>query len=169
LGADALGFIFARKPQKVDPETARLIIAQLPPFVASVGVFVDEAATVVQELAVNVGLDWVQLHGQESPDYCRNLGRRVIKAFRIQDEGSLGWPYQARSGPAPGHCRAGRRHRGILTGTGGRRIGGPILLAGACLTTWRAIESLTRLWAPRHRSRGVKIGQAAGVFEAVSS
>jgi phosphoribosylanthranilate isomerase len=90
LGADALGFIFyAKSPRKVAPETAREIIAQLPPFVAAVGVFVDEAAALVQELAAQVRLDWVQLHGQESPDYCRNLGRRVIKAFRIQGEDSL--------------------------------------------------------------------------------
>jgi phosphoribosylanthranilate isomerase len=90
LGADALGFIFYPKsPRKLVPEVAREIIAQLPPFVASVGVFVDEAAAVVQDLAAKVGLDWVQLHGQESPEYCRNLGRRVIKGFRIQDENSL--------------------------------------------------------------------------------
>ena len=90
LGADALGFIFyPQSPRKVAPETAREIIAQLPPFVASVGVFVDEAAAVVQELAARLGLDWVQLHGQESPEYCRNLGRRVIKGFRIQDAKSL--------------------------------------------------------------------------------
>jgi phosphoribosylanthranilate isomerase len=90
LGADALGFIFYPKsPRKVAPEAARAIIAQLPPFVASVGVFVDEDAASVQELATRVGLDWVQLHGQESPDYCRNLGRRVIKGFRIKDEKSL--------------------------------------------------------------------------------
>ena len=90
LGADALGFIFyAKSPRHVAPETAREIIAQLPPFVAAVGVFVDEAAAVVQELAARVGLDWVQLHGQESPEYCRNLGRKVIKGFRIQDEDSL--------------------------------------------------------------------------------
>jgi phosphoribosylanthranilate isomerase len=90
LGADALGFIFyAQSPRKVDAETACSIIAQLPPFVAAVGVFVDEAAALVQELAARTGLDWVQLHGQESPDYCRSLGRKVIKAFRIQDEDSL--------------------------------------------------------------------------------
>jgi phosphoribosylanthranilate isomerase len=90
LGADALGFIFySKSPRKVSPETARSIIGQLPPFVATVGVFVDEGAAVVQELAAQVGLDWVQLHGQESPDYCRNLWRRVIKAFRIKDEDSL--------------------------------------------------------------------------------
>src|SRR3989339_1867989 len=83
LGADALGFIFyAQSPRKVDAETARSIIAQLPPFAAAVGVFVDEAAAVVQELAANVGLDWVQLHGQESPEYCRNLKRKVIKGVR---------------------------------------------------------------------------------------
>jgi phosphoribosylanthranilate isomerase len=90
LGADALGFIFYPKsPRKVAPETAREIIAQLPPFVAAVGVFVDEDADVVQELAAQVRLDWVQLHGRESPEYCRNLGRKVIKVFRIQDEDSL--------------------------------------------------------------------------------
>jgi len=90
LGADALGFIFfPQSPRKVAPETAREIIAQLPPFVASVGVFVDEAAAVLKELAARVGLDWVQLHGQESPEYCRSLGRRVIKGFRIKDENSL--------------------------------------------------------------------------------
>ena len=90
LGAAALGFIFYPKsPRKVDPETARSIIVQLPPFVAAVGVFVDEDAAVVQDLAAKVGLDWVQLHGQESPEYCRGLGRRVIKGFRIQDEKSL--------------------------------------------------------------------------------
>jgi len=90
LGADALGFIFySKSPRKVAPEAAREIIAQLPPFVASVGVFVDEAAAVVQELAARVGLDWIQLHGQESPEYCRNLSRRVIKGFRIQDAESL--------------------------------------------------------------------------------
>ncbi len=90
LGADALGFIFfAKSPRRVAPETARQIIRQLPPFVVSVGVFVDEAAATVRDLADRVGLDWVQLHGAESPEYCRSLGRRVIKGFRIQDEDSL--------------------------------------------------------------------------------
>jgi phosphoribosylanthranilate isomerase len=91
LGADALGFIFyAKSPRHITPEAAREIVAQLPPFVAAVGVFVDEAAAVVAELAAKIGLDWVQLHGQESPGYCRTLGHKVIKGFRIQDEDSLG-------------------------------------------------------------------------------
>lgn len=90
LGADALGFIFyPPSPRSVAPDAARAIIAQLPPLVSTVGVFVDEAASTVKELAAQVGLDWVQLHGKEPPEYCRALDRRVIKVFRIQDESSL--------------------------------------------------------------------------------
>jgi phosphoribosylanthranilate isomerase len=90
LGADALGFIFyPPSPRYVAPDAARQIIAQLPPFVTSVGVFVNEAAAVVQELAAQVGLDWIQVHGRESPDYCRSLGRRVLKGLRIKDAESL--------------------------------------------------------------------------------
>lgn len=90
LGAHALGFIFyPPSPRKVDAEAARAIIVQLPPLVLSVGVFVDEEAAVVRELAARVGLDWLQLHGQESPEYCRGLGHRVIKAFRLKDVASL--------------------------------------------------------------------------------
>ncbi len=87
LGAHALGFIFYKKsPRSVTPDKARRIIGQLPPFVATVGVFVDEDAAAVREIASLAGLDWVQLHGRESPDYCRSLGRRVIKGFRVKGE-----------------------------------------------------------------------------------
>jgi phosphoribosylanthranilate isomerase len=90
LGADALGFIFyPPSPRAIAPDAARAIIAQLPPLVTTVGVFVDEDAATVKELAAQVGLDWLQLHGKETPEYCRGLGRRIIKVFRIQDENSL--------------------------------------------------------------------------------
>ncbi|MEW6387801.1 MAG: phosphoribosylanthranilate isomerase [Thermodesulfobacteriota bacterium] len=90
LGAPALGFNFyAKSPRSVTPEAAREIIRQLPPLVLSVGVFVDEDASTVREIASQAGLDWLQLHGNEFPEYCRQLGRRVIKAFRVQDERSL--------------------------------------------------------------------------------
>jgi phosphoribosylanthranilate isomerase len=90
LGAHALGFIFyAKSPRSVAPEAAREIIRQLPPFVVTVGVFVNEEAAVVRDLAARAGLDWVQLHGAESPEYCLSLGRRVMKAFRIKDANSL--------------------------------------------------------------------------------
>jgi phosphoribosylanthranilate isomerase len=87
LGAHALGFIFYKKsPRYVAPDKARHIIGQLPPFVATVGVFVDEDAGAVREMASLAGLDWLQLHGSESPDYCRSLGRRVIKGFRVKGD-----------------------------------------------------------------------------------
>ncbi len=87
LGANALGFIFyKRSPRYVAPDKARHIIGQLPPFVATVGVFVDEDAGAVREIASLAGLDWLQLHGSESPDYCRSLGRRVIKGFRVKGD-----------------------------------------------------------------------------------
>jgi phosphoribosylanthranilate isomerase len=73
----------------VEPEAARAIIGQLSPFVLTVGVFVDAESAAVRDLAAGVGLDWIQLHGSEPPDYCRALERRVIKAFRVQDESSL--------------------------------------------------------------------------------
>jgi phosphoribosylanthranilate isomerase len=87
LGAHALGFIFYQKsPRYVAPDKARHIVGQLPPFVATVGVFVDEDPAKVRELASLAGLDWLQLHGSESPDYCRSLGRRVIKGFRVKGD-----------------------------------------------------------------------------------
>jgi phosphoribosylanthranilate isomerase len=90
LGAQALGFIFyPQSPRSIKPDAARDIIKILPPLLLSVGVFVDEEAGVVRELAETIGLDWVQLHGRESPEYCRGLGRRVIKGFRVQDHSSL--------------------------------------------------------------------------------
>jgi phosphoribosylanthranilate isomerase len=90
LGAHALGFIFYPKsPRVVRPDAAREIIDNLPPFVMTVGVFVDEEAETVRGIAEITGLDWVQLHGKESPEYCCELKRRVIKGFRIKDAGSL--------------------------------------------------------------------------------
>ena len=71
LGAHALGFIFQLKsPRSVRPDAARAIIDNVPPFIMTVGVFVDEEAGVVRGIAETAGLDWIQLHGQESPEYC---------------------------------------------------------------------------------------------------
>ncbi|MBI4777672.1 phosphoribosylanthranilate isomerase [Candidatus Desantisbacteria bacterium] len=89
-GADALGFIFAKKsPRLVGREIVKTIIKQIPPFVTTVGVFVDEPLDVVQDIVEYCGIDIVQLHGKESPLYCSQINRRVIKAFRIQDAASL--------------------------------------------------------------------------------
>ncbi|MBM4283627.1 MAG: phosphoribosylanthranilate isomerase [Deltaproteobacteria bacterium] len=90
LGAHALGFIFYPKSRRyIKPTEARNIIRQLPPLVLTVGVFVDEDPGAVREVAAIAGLDWLQLHGAESPDYCRALERRVIKGLRIRGPKTL--------------------------------------------------------------------------------
>ena len=85
-GADAVGFIFYNKsPRSVTMKAARDIILKLPPLVDTVGVFVNESVDRINKVANYCGLDLVQLHGEESPAFCRKIQRRVIKAFRIKD------------------------------------------------------------------------------------
>lgn len=89
-GADAVGFIFYNKsPRSVTMKTVREIISRLPPFVDTVGVFVNERVEKVNKVAEYCGLDLVQLHGDESPAYCKKIKRRVIKAFRVKDLQSI--------------------------------------------------------------------------------
>ena len=86
-GADFLGFNFyAGSPRYVTPAKARLIVRRLPKNVASVGVFVNESEEKMLEIAESVGLDRVQLHGEESPAAVQRLGRSlpVIKAVRVK-------------------------------------------------------------------------------------
>ncbi|BFU96834.1 MAG: N-(5'-phosphoribosyl)anthranilate isomerase [Nitrospira sp.] len=89
-GADALGFVFYRKsPRWVEPSVAARIIASLPPFVAAVGVFVNEEVKVVRDLMDGCGLALAQLHGDETAAYCLELARPAVKALRIKDRGSF--------------------------------------------------------------------------------
>ena len=89
LGADALGFIFAPSPRQIVPELARDIILDLPPFVQAVGVFVNEELSAIRDKVAYCGLDMVQLHGDEPPEFCGELMPRTLKAFRIKDKSSL--------------------------------------------------------------------------------
>jgi phosphoribosylanthranilate isomerase len=89
LGADALGFIFAPSPRQVFPEQARNIIEGLPPFVQAVGVFVDESINRIRDIVDFCGLDMIQLHGDEPPEFCAALMPHAIKAFRLNDSSSL--------------------------------------------------------------------------------
>ena len=89
-GADALGFVFYNKsPRNISPEQAAALIRRLPPFVQTVGLFVNEELAVVNGIADRCGLDIVQLHGDETPEYCSGVRRRLIKAFRVKDETCL--------------------------------------------------------------------------------
>ena len=84
-GADALGFNFYKpSPRYITPQQARKIIEQLPDSLLTVGVFVNEESEAVRNIAEEVGLKALQLHGYESPEYCRGLaGYYVIKALAV--------------------------------------------------------------------------------------
>ncbi|MCS6896787.1 MAG: phosphoribosylanthranilate isomerase, partial [Nitrospira sp.] len=89
-GADALGFVMYRKsPRHVRAETAKAIVASLPPLVVPVGVFVNEEADLVRKLMDECGFALAQLHGDETSSYCQALGRPAIKAVRLKDRSSL--------------------------------------------------------------------------------
>ena len=89
-GVDAVGFIFYKKsPRSVTIKTVKEIVIELPPFVDAVGVFVDETAEQINKIADRCNLDRVQLHGNESPAFCKKIRRRVIKAIRVKDIQSL--------------------------------------------------------------------------------
>ena len=89
-GVDAVGFIFYKKsPRSVTMQAVRKIVLELPPFVDSVGVFVNETAEQINKIADRCNLDRVQLHGNESPTFCKKIRRRVIKAIRVKDIQSL--------------------------------------------------------------------------------
>jgi phosphoribosylanthranilate isomerase len=89
-GADALGLVFYEKsPRCVTREQARAIVAALPPFVTTVGLFVNESPETIREIVDFCGLDVIQLHGDEGPDACLSPPHRVLKALRVRGEESL--------------------------------------------------------------------------------
>lgn len=89
LGADAIGFIFAESPRRVSVDKAREISGKVPKEVLKVGVFVDSPLSEVLEAKESCSLDCVQLHGNESAQYCREIGGRIIKAVRAGPETDL--------------------------------------------------------------------------------
>ena len=89
-GADALGFVFyERSPRAITRHRAQAIIAQLPPFVTVVGLFVNEDPGTVREIADDCGLDVIQYHGDESPETVRLAPRRAIRALRVRESDTL--------------------------------------------------------------------------------
>ncbi|QOC23573.1 phosphoribosylanthranilate isomerase [Wenzhouxiangella sp. AB-CW3] len=83
-GVDAIGLVFVpASPRNVDIESARAICRTLPPFVSRVGLFMDAGAGQIRQVLDEVGLDWLQFHGGEESDFCRQFGRPWIKAVAM--------------------------------------------------------------------------------------
>lgn len=152
-GADALGFMFyAGSQRNLAPATAAQIIRALPPFVAKVGVFVNATADTVRATVAECGLDTLQFHGEETPEFCRQFAPlKVVKAFRIQNAESLQ--------PLPGYAvdawlldshMAGQRG-----GTGAqfnwelacqaKELGRPVILAGG-LSPENVADAIQQVW-----------------------
>lgn len=89
-GADALGFMFFEKSSRfVTNDQAREISKALPPLVARVGVFVNSSPDLVNRTIEACGIDTLQFHGDETPEFCHQFGLKTIKAFRVKDATSL--------------------------------------------------------------------------------
>jgi phosphoribosylanthranilate isomerase len=85
-GADALGFVFyAKSPRSLSVEQGASLLKIFPPFVQSVGLFVDADPGFVQTVLESVPLDVLQFHGGETAEYCRQFGRPYIKAVRVRE------------------------------------------------------------------------------------
>lgn len=101
-GADAIGLVFySRSPRAVNVRQAKAIIAALPPFVTTVGLFVDAARCELNETLDAVPLDLLQFHGDETPEHCEGYHRPYIKALRVrpgEDIAATARPYAGASG-----------------------------------------------------------------------
>ncbi|MFC1523150.1 phosphoribosylanthranilate isomerase [Thermodesulfobacteriota bacterium] len=137
-GVDALGFIFAKEsPRLIDPERAQEIIKALPPFVHTVGVFVNEEPDVVNEIVQYCGLTMVQLHGRETPEYCELITAHVVKSISMKP-GTERMDFSSYAGVVSGFL-LDTYQEGSYGGTGktfnwkilqNLELPGPVILAG---------------------------------------
>lgn len=89
-GASAIGFIFYEKsPRTISINNAKSISKHLPKTIARVGVFVNHEKDFIHEAISEVPLDMIQLHGDETPDFCNQFDVAILKALRIKNEASL--------------------------------------------------------------------------------
>jgi phosphoribosylanthranilate isomerase len=88
-GADAIGFVFAESKRKIPVDEAKRITAILPKQILKIGVFVNETKEVLERTFEEVGLTHLQLHGDESPEFCKSIRYPVIKAIRVMSEEDL--------------------------------------------------------------------------------
>ena len=150
-GADAIGLMFYEaSPRNVPMKAAAEIARQLPPFVIKVGVFVNAPEDLVTRAIAECGLNILQFHGDESPEYCALFPVMTIKAFRIRDAQSLSAlpPYKTDAWLLDAHVP------GKLGGSGvtfnwdlaveAQKLGRPIFLAGG-LTPENVADAVRRV------------------------
>ncbi len=93
MGADLLGFNFyPGSPRYLSPESAAAIISKLPAFADIAGVFVNASFEQIKQIAAHCSLNWVQLHGDETPEFCqsfRSLDIKTMKALRVKDRADI--------------------------------------------------------------------------------
>jgi len=156
-GADALGFVFAESPRRVDVKTALDIQERLPPFVSTVGVFANQDADEVYRIWKHTGVHFAQLHGIPGPlgDFASPAGGfgwyRVIQALRVQSAEGI---RRAAADDAVRACAAlllDTHVEGLMGGTGltfdwklaveAKSLGKPVILAGG-LTPDNVLEAV---------------------------
>lgn len=117
MGADALGFVFAKSPRHICPQTACRIINKLPVFISTVGVFANAKKGEVLKVLKTCKLDVLQFHGQETDKYCAFFKKycKIIKAFRIKDYSTLDKIHTYKNIDA---CLFDTYEKGIYGGTG---------------------------------------------------
>ncbi len=136
-GANALGLVFCEaSPRCVSLARSEEIARRLPPFIVKVGVFVNPTAELVLNAIAACGLNLLQFHGEEPPEFCGQFGLLSMKAFRLRDAASLeqlsayptgAWLLDAYSPKAHGGVGETFNWEWAIAA---RKLGRPILLAG---------------------------------------
>ncbi len=163
LGVDALGFVFYEKsPRYISPGRAAAIIRQIPPFVSAVGLFVNPSQAEIDAVLTQCPLGVIQLHGDETPEFCQAQARRVVKAVAIRTAEDVARVTQF---PCPVLLDA-KAPPGVYGGTGrcfdwslleGLRHRYPLILAGG-LNADNIVQALQiRPWFAVDVSSGVEL------------
>ncbi|MDX8403805.1 MAG: phosphoribosylanthranilate isomerase, partial [Mariprofundaceae bacterium] len=163
LGVDAIGFVFYPKsPRYIAPMEAAGIIRKLPPFVSAVGLFVNPEQSEIDDVLESCPLGVVQLHGNESPEFCDAQTRRVIKAIPVDCADDL---KRAGAYACPVLLDA-KAYDGIYGGTGnvfdwslldGFEHDHPLILAGGLNSSNIEAALFHRQWFAVDVSSGVEI------------
>lgn len=134
-GADAVGFIFyPPSPRHIEPQKAREIIDRLPGYLVKVGVFVNEKYAAVAKIYEDCCLDMLQLHGDESPEFCLQFPKdRIVKALELKNEEDV----KRAASFNVAAILVDSRHAGLYGGTGktanwdmASRVSQPLILSG---------------------------------------